>query len=412
LAAIVEHDPPAGLAVLDLRRPPSDEQLAGLRFPVCLRVEDSLQAMQKAGAFWRGHLDLRVIGITGSVGKSTTKELVASVLARRYRTLRSPGNLNNEIGLPLTLLQLRKSHERAVLEMGFYVPGEIALLCKWARPHIGVITNISQVHLERAGSMEAIFAGKAELVEALPAAPDGVAVLNHDEPMVRQMAERTQAEVFTYGLTPEADLWADEIEGLGLGGVRFVMHYEGDSVHVRVPLLGRHSVHTALRASAVGLIDGLTWEEIVAGLQGGQSQLRLFAVPGPGGSLLLDDTYNAAPTSMIAALNLLAELEGRRIAVLGDMLELGEFEERGHRMVGVRAAEVVDELVTVGQRARWIADEALRAGLQASSVTQMPGVPETTDFLRNRIGSGDVVLIKGSRALHMEDIVGALGEDE
>ena len=412
LAAIVDKDPPEGLSVLDLRRSPSDEELTNLRFPVCLRVGNSLEAMQKAAALWRSMLDLRVVGITGSVGKSTTKEMVASVLARRYRTLRSPGNLNNEIGLPLTLLRLRKSHQRAVLEMGFYVPGEIAVLCKWARPQIGVITNISQVHLERAGSMDAILNGKSELVECLPAAPDGVAVLNHDEPLVRRMAERTQAEVFYYGLTSEADLWADEIEGLGLSGVRFVMRYQGDSVHVRVPLLGRHSVHTALRASAVGLVDGLTWEEIVAGLQGGQSQLRLFAVPGPGGSLLLDDTYNAAPTSMIAALNLLAELEGRRIAVLGDMLELGEFEERGHRMVGVRAAEVVDELVTVGERARWIADEALRAGLDKAAVTQKSDITQATEFLRERIGNGDVVLIKGSRGLHMEDIVAALGEDE
>jgi UDP-N-acetylmuramoyl-tripeptide--D-alanyl-D-alanine ligase len=412
LAAIVDKDPPEGTSVLDLRRPPSDEQLANLRLPVCLRVDNSLEAMQKAAAFWRGKLDLRVIGITGSVGKSTTKELVAAVLSRRYRTMRSPGNLNNEIGLPLTLLRLRKSHERAVLEMGFYVPGEIALLCRLARPQIGVITNISHVHLERAGSMEAIFDGKAELVQALPPAPDGTAVLNHDEPLVRRMADRTQAEIFYYGLTSEADLWADEIEGLGLGGVRFVMHYEGDAIHVRVPLLGRHSVHTALRASAVGLVDGLTWEEIVAGLQGGQSQLRLFAVPGPNGSLLLDDTYNAAPPSMIAALNLLAELEGRRIAVLGDMLELGEFEERGHRMVGVRAAEVVDELVTIGERARWIADEAMRAGLVPTAVTQLADVAEATEFLRGRVGSGDVVLIKGSRALHMEDLVAALGEDD
>src|SRR3990170_3341568 len=153
LAAIVDKDPPEGLSVLDLRRSPSDEELTNLRFPVCLRVGNSLEAMQKAAALWRSMLDLRVVGITGSVGKSTTKEMVASVLARRYRTLRSPGNLNNEIGLPLTLLRLRKSHQRAVLEMGFYVPGEIAVLCKWARPQIGVITNISQVHLERAGSM-------------------------------------------------------------------------------------------------------------------------------------------------------------------------------------------------------------------------------------------------------------------
>jgi UDP-N-acetylmuramoyl-tripeptide--D-alanyl-D-alanine ligase len=366
--------------------------------------------LQKIAKLWRTMLSLRVIGITGSVGKSTTKELTAEVLGQRYRTIKNPGNLNNEIGLPVSLLKITEGHERAVLEMGFYVPGEIALLCEIAQPQVGVITNVSQVHLERARTMEAIIQGKGELVESLPPAPEGVAVLNYDDPLTRTMSERTQAKVVYYGLSPEADLWASDILGLGLEGVRFVMHYGGESIYIRVPLLGRHSVHTALRAAAVGLIEGLGWEEIVSGLQSSQSQLRLVAVQGPKGALLLDDTYNAAPPSTIAALNLLAELEGRRVAVLGDMLELGDFEERGHRMVGVRAAQVVDELVTVGDRAQWIANEARLAGMSEDQVVVLQNSQEAIEYLQDRVGENDVVLVKGSRGMKMDQIVADLEE--
>jgi UDP-N-acetylmuramoyl-tripeptide--D-alanyl-D-alanine ligase len=310
------------------------------------------------------------------------------------------------------MLKLEERHQRAVLEMGFYAPGEIAELCRIARPQVGVITNVSQVHLARAGSLEAIIAGKAELVESLPPAPEGVAILNDDEPHVRAMAGRTAARVISYGLTEQADLWASEVEGLGLDGVRFVMHYQGELIHLRVPLLGRHSVHTALRAAAVGLAEGLTWQEIAGGLQNPQAQLRLVAAWGPQGALLLDDTYNAAPESVIAALNLLSELEGHKIAVLGDMLELGEFEERGHRLVGARAAEVADELVTLGDRGRWIADEAIRAGMAGESVTMLPDTQAAVEHLRGRIRATDVVLVKGSRGMHMDQIVSALERSE
>jgi UDP-N-acetylmuramoyl-tripeptide--D-alanyl-D-alanine ligase len=408
--ALVERDMPSELPLLDIRKPVSGRTLAALKLPVCLRVENSVETLQRIAQDWRDQLSVRVIGITGSVGKSTTKELTASVLETRYRTLKNPGNLNNEIGLPLSILRLSEAHERAVLEMGFYVPGEIALLCRIARPHIGVITNLSQVHLERAGSMDAIVAGKTELVENLPPSPDGVAILNYDEPLVRQMAEKTEARVLYYGLSPDADLWASDIEGLGLDGVRFVMHHRGEDVHVRVPLLGRHSVHTALRATAVGLVEGLTWQEIMEGLQDSRMQLRLVAVRGPSGSLILDDTYNAAPPSVIAALNLLAELDGRRVAVLGDMLELGDFEEKGHRMVGARAAQVADEVVAVGERARWIADEAVQAGMKAGKVVTLEDSQAAIQHLRHQVGKGDVVLVKGSRGMRMDLIVAALEE--
>ncbi|MBM3121951.1 MAG: UDP-N-acetylmuramoyl-tripeptide--D-alanyl-D-alanine ligase, partial [Chloroflexi bacterium] len=221
VAALTERDVPGPWTVLDLRAPLTEEQARACRAPVCLRVPASLPALQAVAAAWRARLTgLRVIGITGSVGKSSTKELAGEVLEGRFRTLRNPGNLNNEIGLPLSMLRLTEMHERAVLEMGFYVPGEIALLCAIAHPQVGLVTNISPVHLERAGSMQAIVAGKGELVESLPAAPDGVAILNVDDELVMSMADRTRARVLTYGLTPSADLWASDDQGLGLEGIR------------------------------------------------------------------------------------------------------------------------------------------------------------------------------------------------
>lgn len=405
--ALIQRELPEAFATLDLRAAPvSLEALS--RLPLCLRVENTLTALQQIARFWRRKLDLRVVGITGSVGKSTTKELVAEVLGMRYRTMKNPGNLNNEIGLPLTILRLSTGHERAVLEMGFYVPGEIAFLCDLALPQVGVITNIGTVHAERAGSQEAIARGKSELIQALPPAPQGVAVLNYDDPWVRPMAKLTQARILYYGLDPQAHLWADEVEGLGLEGIRFRLHHGKETLHVRVPLIGQHSVHTALRAAAVGLAEGLTWQEILAGLRQGHTQLRLVAVRTNNGALLLDDTYNASPESMLAALNLLAELEGRKVAVLGDMLELGPYEREGHEMVGVRAAEVADQLVTVGERARIIAAAARRAGLRSSAVREFENTDQAIAFLTESLGSADVVLVKGSHSIRMDRIVTAL----
>jgi len=413
--ALVQRDPaeflaePLPLQVMDLREPVTYAQLTALQTPVCLRVSDTLQAMQALAVYWRRRLNLRVIGVTGSVGKTTTKELIAAVLSTRYRTFKTEGNYNNEIGLPLMLLKLAEAHERAVLEMGFYQPGEIKFLCDLARPQVGVVNNVYAVHLERAGSIENIARGKGELVEALPPAPEGVAVLNYDDPLVLPMRLRTRARVFTYGLDPAADLWAGDIESLGLAGIRFLLHHRNEVLHVRVPLLGRHSVHTCLRAAAVGLIEGLTWQEIIEGLQAvGATQLRLVAVTGPEGSLILDDTYNASPESVVAALNLLNELEGRRVAVLGDMLELGAHEELGHRLVGRRARDVADLLVTVGPRARIIAEEAREAGLPAAAVVELADSDAALAFLRRTIRRGDVVLLKGSRAVKLDRIVPAL----
>ncbi len=397
-------------AVIDTRRRLDAALLERLAPPVLIRVEDTLQALQRIAAHQRAQHPVKVVGVTGSVGKTTTKEIVAAVLSQRYKTLKSEGNLNNEIGLPLSLLRLEPDHQRAVLEMGMYARGEIAELAAIARPQIGVVTNVGPSHLSRLGSLEAIAAAKAELVEALPA--DGVAVLNADDPWVREMAIRTPARVFTYGLDPAADLWADEVESRGLDGISFWLHYAGEDLFVKVPLLGRHSVHTALAASAVGLVDGLTWQEILDGLQNPRAQLRLVVVPGIRGSTLLDDTYNASPASTLAALNLLADLNGRKIAALGGMLELGHYEAEGHEKVGVRAAAVVDYLVAVGELGRRIGEAALEAGLPAERVFFAADNAEAAEVLKRIIETGDTVLIKGSRALQMEEIVAALAIPE
>jgi UDP-N-acetylmuramoyl-tripeptide--D-alanyl-D-alanine ligase len=394
--------------VLDLRNYQSSQDLTRIELPFCILVENSLAALQKIACYWRRKLSPRVIGITGSVGKSTTKELVSDVLSQRFNTLKNEGNLNNEIGLPLTILHLDNKHEKAVLEMGFYVPGEIKFLCDIALPQIGVVTNIGLVHAERAGSQEDIARGKAELVRALPAAPEGVAILNIDDPFVRKLAELTSAQVFFYGMHSDADLWADHIEGLGLDGIRFRLHFHNEVLHLKVPLIGRHSVHTALRAAAVGLVEGLNWQEIVNGLRSQHTQLRLANVHTDTGALILDDTYNASPQSTMAALNLLDEFDGHKIAILGDMLELGRYERFGHEMIGSRASQVVDELITVGERARIIAEAAARSGLSPKVIKSFENCQEVIDDIKGRLGPTDIVLIKGSRGMNLDEIVSAL----
>lgn len=377
--------------------------------PLCLLVEDSLVALQRWAAHFRQQHHVRVVGVTGSVGKTTTKEMIYSVLSRRFRTLRSEGNYNNEIGLPLTLLQLTPRHERVVVEMGMYALGEIARLAEIAQPMIGVVTNVGPTHLERLGTLERTAQAKRELVEALPA--QGIAILNGDDERVRAMADHTPARVLYYGLRPDCEVWADGIVSQGLAGVRFRLHHDDEVLHVKTPLLGRHSVHTALAATAVGIAEGEEWEEIVTGLQEMSVHLRLVALPGPHGSILLDDTYNASPTSTIAALNLLGELPGRKIAVLGDMLELGMYEVEGHRKVGRRALEVVDLLITVGRLGRIIGQEALACGMDEEHVLMVQDNCAAIARLREVIQTDDVVLVKGSRGMVMEDIVNALAQD-
>ena len=403
---VMDRDIDIDLPVIDLETINQNTPLHIPSLPFGIKVNDTLKAMQQIATYQRCTRQMKVIGITGSVGKSSTKELVAEVLGIHFTTHKNPGNYNNEIGLPLTLMNTGYGQDCVVLEMGFYYPGEIKFLCEIAAPQIGIVTNIGTVHAERAGSQEKIAEGKSELVQALP--ENGFAILNYDDPFVRPMSEKTSAKVLFYGLSPAADLWADAIRSNGLKGITFDIHYQGLSFHVQVPLLGRHSVQTILRAAAAGLAMGMSWDEIISGLQRGHTQLRMVAVRTESGALILDDTYNATPESMLAALDLLDELKGYKVAVLGDMLELGAYEEIGHHQVGEKAAAVVNHLITVGKLGRIIAQTAAQAGLPENEITSVDNSAEAVEVLKYNLTAEDVVLIKGSHGLHMDTISAAL----
>ncbi len=394
--------------ILDLRENKFNAKLEKLTLPLCLRVKDTLIALQTLAAYWRKQHPIRTIGITGSVGKTSTKELLASLLSQKYHVLKNPGNRNNEIGLPLTLLELEESHERIVLEMGFYVPGEIRTLCEIARPHVGVVTNIGTVHAERAGSQESIALGKAELVESLPPAPEGTAILNMDDSWVSGMAQKTKARCLTYGILEDADLTASEITSRGLEGISLKLHYQGKTHLISSPLLGEFSVYTILRATAAALTEGLEWDTITSTLATSRVELRMRQFTLPNGAVILDDTYNASPASTIAALQLLGGLQGRRVAVLGDMLELGQYEETGHQSVGKSAAFSVDVLILVGNRSRITAKSAIEHGLAQNQINWYPDSQEAALPAANMIQKGDVVLIKGSNSMRMDRIIRAL----
>ncbi len=389
---------------------------------VCYVVESSMAAIQQVGLFQRLHrtrASLRVVGVTGSVGKSSTKELVYSVLRQHFQTYRSPGNQNGEHALPLVVMGLTPVHERFVTELGMYRRGEIADMCRLTLPETGIVTNVGPSHLERLGTMEHIFEAKSELVRALPSAEaGGVAILNWDDARVRAMADLTSARILRVGLTPDCDLWADDIQSAGFKGMQFRVHLSDSlnpprqALHVHIPLLGRHSVHNALLAMAAGISEGLPLQKILAGLRDPRNQIRLVLTLGVNESTLLDDTYNASADSCIAALNLLADLEpkreGQRITILGDMLELGSFTTTSHIKVGRRAARVADRLITVGPLGRLIGESALAAGMPADTVHILGAVESALPVLKEIVGRDDLVLIKGSRAIGMESIVANL----
>jgi UDP-N-acetylmuramoyl-tripeptide--D-alanyl-D-alanine ligase len=412
ILAFVDRDMGSGFNVLDLRPSHFQPGKINITLPLCLRVENTLIALQTLAAYWRQRHQIRCIGITGSVGKTSTKELTADLLARKYTILKNKGNRNNEIGLPLTLLELDEQHDCAVLEMGFYVPGEIRLLCEIAQPQVGIVTNVGTVHAERAGSQSMIAKGKAELVQSLPDGPQGVAILNMDDPWVLYMFGKTRAKVLSYGIKDDADLSASQIESYGLDGISCVLTYKGEDHKITSPLMGNFSVYTILRATAAALAEGLEWATITTTLAKSQMNLRMRRVPLANGVMVLDDTYNAAPESTIAALELLKTLQGRRVAILGDMLELGQYEKPGHQSVGEVAAETVDVLILVGSRSKITAESAVEHGFDQSKLKWYPESETAAMKVAGLIKKGDIVLIKGSNSMHMDKILNALEESD
>jgi len=374
-------------------------------------VADPLAALQELAASWRLRHDVRVVGITGSTGKTIAKEMAADVVSRSRPTLRNEGNLNSETGLPMTLLRLEPQHEVAVLEMSMYTVGEIARLVEIARPEVGVVLSVHPAHLARAGSIERIARAKAELPSALP--PDGLAVLNADDPRVVAMRELTRAEVRTFGLGRSADVRAEAVVSHGVDGTEFTLHAPWGSRRLRSGTPGRHLVPHALAAAAVGERLGVPLDEVAVALAAGsRAPHRMSVVEAASGARLIDDTYNASPISMAAALDFLAETPlaagGRRLAVLGDMLELGPDEERLHRQIGVRAGGSTDGLIAVGDRARWIAEGARSAG--GARVALAMDAEEAVEALEHEMAPrvGDLVLLKASRGIGLDRTVDLL----
>ena len=395
----------AGAVAALVERPiePSDGTDAAI-----IQVADPLTALQELASWWRSRHAVQVVGITGSTGKTIAKEIIADVLSRTLRTLRNEGNLNSETGLPMTLLRLEPEHEVAVLEMSMYTVGEIARLAAIARPEVGVVLAVHPTHLERAGSIERIAEAKAELPAALPA--DGLAVLNADDPAVSAMRGVTRAAVRTFGLAAGADVRADDIEPLGLDGTEFTVHAPWATRRVTSGMPGRHLVPHALAAIAVAERFAVPLDEVESALAAGShADHRMQLVEAASGARLVDDTYNASPISVAGALDFLAETPiargRRRLAVLGDMLELGPDEERLHREIGARAARSADGIVAVGERGRWIAEAARTAG--ARRVATALDADDAAVVLERELapGVGDLVLVKASRGIGLDRTV-------
>jgi UDP-N-acetylmuramoyl-tripeptide--D-alanyl-D-alanine ligase len=395
----------AGAAGVLVSRPPDGIDLSAVDATV-VQVGEPLLGLQAVAAAWRARFDPLVVGITGSIAKTSTKEAVATVLGAAMPTLKNEGNLNNEIGLPITVLRLRSEHRAAVLEMGMYVGGEIRDLARIGRPEIGIVTAVQGVHLSRIGTIEAIEQAKGELVEALPA--DGVAILNADDERVRRMSARTRARSMTYGFADDADVRADDVRSRGVDGMSFTVVAAGDRRPVSIPTLGRLAVHNALAATAAGVAADLPLDDIAAALAGGWEAPHRAQIRQAGGVTIVDDSYNASPGSVAAALELLSGIPGRRIAVLGEMLELGSEHAQGHRRVGENAATRVDRLVVVGGGAAEIASGAVAAGLDRRSAITVRDRSEAADVLRTMLVPGDVVLVKASRGIGLDVLVDEL----
>jgi UDP-N-acetylmuramoyl-tripeptide--D-alanyl-D-alanine ligase len=393
-----------GAAALLVTRQLSDPAVFG--DVTIIRVAAALAALGAAAAGWRRRFDPLVVGVTGSIAKTSTKEAIAAVLGARWTTLKSEGNQNNEIGLPLTLLRLRPDHGAAALEMGMYVSGEIADLAAMARPSIGVVTAVQPVHLSRIGTIEAVERAKGELLEALRA--DGTAILNADDPIVTRMHARTVARAVRYGFAETADVRATEVASAGTSGMRFRLVTPDGSRVTEIPTLGRLSVHNAAAAAAVGLAAGLDLDTIATALEAGWAAPHRVELVRLRGMTVIDDSYNASPGSVSAALDVLADLPGRHVAVLGEMLELGDAHESGHRTVGEQAGQIADLLIVVGEEAGGIVAGALDAGLDPGRVLPVRDADAALDVLRPRLRDGDVVLVKASRGIGLDRLVDGL----
>ena len=371
---------------------------------VVIRVDDTLKAYQQIAASWRARFQIPVVAITGSSGKTTTKDLTAAVLSALGKVCKTTANFNNEIGVPMTLLEIDEGHAAAVVEIGMRGLHQIETLARYVKPTIGTVINVNETHIEILGSVENIARAKSELVEAIPAG--GTVILNADNPYTLNMKNLVapNVRVITYALENPADLTAENIS-IGNGTTNFTLHYGGESYGFEIPVIGRHNVSNALAAIAAGLSVGLTIDEIKYGISSLVTTKMRFEVIRRDGVVIVNDAYNASPASMRASIKTVAEVyPNRKIAVLGDMLELGVISEKVHREVGAElAANNFDTLIVIGELGKFIADGARDAGLKNIFVTDSHEAAAKKILSIRR--AGDVILFKASHGMHLEKVI-------
>lgn len=375
------------------------QRIETLPSPPLIVVRDTLRALQELAHAVRRLWGKTLVGVTGSAGKTTTKEAIAHVLSWRLRVHKSEGNLNNHFGLPLMLLKLEPEHDIAVVEMGMSHAGEIAALARIAQPEIGVVTNVAPVHLEFFDSIAGIARAKYELIQSLPAT--GTAILNADDQYVSQFGRDFRGKVLLYGLSPRSAIRAENIDSQGQDGLRFDVVIGDQRENIRLPLLGQHNVLNALAAIAVGLENGLTLSETASALATLAPADKRGQVVQVGNITAINDCYNSNPTALRAMIDALASIPAkRRIVVAGEMLELGPGADELHRECGKYIAEKrIDFLLGVRGLAREMVDAAQQAGVAAAFM----GTPEEAgEWLSREARDGDVVLLKASRGVKLE----------
>ena len=386
----------------------SEKDLGETDFPY-IQVESSLNAVKAMAEYYLDQLGIPVIGITGSVGKTSTKETIASVLSQKYQVLKTEGNFNNELGLPLTVFRLRSDHQIAVLEMGISDFGEMHRLARIARPDTAVITNIGWCHLENLKTRDGILQAKTEIFDYLK--ENGHIVLNGDDDKLSSVGKVKGIAPIHFGLNGENDYYADEISSCGFRGISCRIHTPEGEFSVLIPIPGRHMVYNALAATAVGCLYGLTLEQIRTGIETLKAVSGRFHIIETGRYTVIDDCYNANPVSMKASLDVLGEGTGRKVAVLGDMGELGENEAALHAEVGAHAAGCgIDALYCAGPLCRSLS-EAAKAGNPQLDVRHFENREELTKALKELLKDGDNVLVKASHFMQFEKVVAALTEE-
>jgi UDP-N-acetylmuramoyl-tripeptide--D-alanyl-D-alanine ligase len=381
--------------------------------PFAIRVDDTLTALQNLARFHRSRLPVRVVGVTGTNGKSTTKEMIASIAGTTYKTLKTRGNLNNHIGLPLNVLELDASHEVAVLEMGMSAAGEIRQLADIAKPDIGVITNISEGHLVQLKTLKNVQAAKGELFEALD--DQGTAIVNADDPLVLELSQSLRARQIHFGINRPADVRAENIQARSNDGYNFTASLFDRSFPVTLPFLGFCNIYNALAALATGYSLGIPTPAMAQGLSNCKLLSQRYEILQHNSMTLINDAYNANPQSMNEALATLSRYKssGRKFLVIGDMLELGDLSQSAHRNLGKNIAkQPIDVLVTVGELASLAAEEARMEGMAEDCALTLGNHEEATAYLNENTRSGDCLLFKGSRGAGMEQIIQALINSE